>query len=143
MWAESMKKEIQALDAAGCFEYFPPYYKFGKEYQYAPLRIIFDVKKEDLRRKSRLVAGGHVVNSDMYQSYSSVVQTRTIRLLKTIAINQNMDIITGDIGNAFVQAFTDEKIWSRCGKEFGSEKDVLLELQRHSTDYQRVLDNGV
>ena len=32
-----------------------------KGYQFAPLQMIFDVKV-DLRRKTRLVIGGHVVN---------------------------------------------------------------------------------
>lgn len=36
-------------------------------------RMIFDIKQEDLRRKSRTVAGGHVVNTSMYDSYASVV----------------------------------------------------------------------
>jgi len=30
--------------------------------------MIFDVKKEDFRRKARLVAGGHVVNASMFES---------------------------------------------------------------------------
>ena len=98
-------KEMTALDNAGCFSYYLPNHQFGKDYQYAPLKIIFDIKKEDLRRKSRLVAGGHVINSHMYQSYASVVQTRTVRLLETIAVNEGLYFVTGDIGNAFVQAF--------------------------------------
>ena len=78
----------------------------GSEYQYAPLRLIFDIKQEDFRRKARLVAGGHVVDASMYESYSSTVQTRTIRILEIVAINENMSMVTGDIGNAFVQAIT-------------------------------------
>ena len=81
LWADAILKEMTALDTAGCFEYFPPHHRFDKDYQYTPLRIIFDVKKEDLRRKARLVAGGHVIDSTMYESYSSVVQTRTVRML--------------------------------------------------------------
>ena len=130
LWSESMMKEMTALDESGCFEYYPPKHKFGKDYQYAPLRIIFDVKKEDLRRKSRLVAGGHVVNSDMYQSYASVVQTRTVRLLETVAVNEGLDVVTGDIGNAFVQAFTTEKVWSRCGKEFDIKEGCAIRIRK-------------
>ena len=78
LWTDAIKKEMTALDEARVFEYHSPNFEARKDYQYCPLRIIFDVKQEDLRRKVRLVAGGHVIDSTMYESYSSVVQTRTV-----------------------------------------------------------------
>ena len=65
-WSEAIKKEMGALDKAGVFEYCHPDSTIPDSYQYAPLRMIFEVKQEDLRRKARLVAGGHVVDSSMY-----------------------------------------------------------------------------
>ena len=126
LWAEAIQKEMTALNQASVFIHHPPSYKVGNQYQYAPLRIIFDIKQEDLRRKARMVAGGHVVNSTMHQSYSSVVHTRTVRLLQTIAMNEGLDMIVGDIGNAFVQAYTEEKIWSRAGPEFGDKEGSII-----------------
>ena len=122
LWAEAIKKEMSALDKAGVFEYKCPNLNVPRDFQYAPLRMIFEVKQEDLRRKARLVAGGHVVDSSMYESYSSVVQTMTLRLLQTIAVNEGLKIITGDIGNAFIHANTNEKIWTRAGPEFGEKR---------------------
>ena len=84
----------------------PTKFKTKEGYQYAPLRLIFDIKQEDLRRKSRIVAGGHVIESSMFENYSSVVQTRTIRILETIAISEGLNLITDDIGNAFIHANT-------------------------------------
>lgn len=130
LWADAIYKEMAALDKAKCFKYYPPTYRVSKEYQYAPLRLIFDVKQENLRRKARLVAGGHVVNSNMYESYSSVIQTRTIRLLQTISVNQGLKMITGDVSNAFVQAPTCEKIWTRAGKEFGEKENCVILLDK-------------
>ena len=92
--------------------------------------MIFDVKKEDFRRKARLVAGGHVINSSMFESYSSVVQTNSLRLLQTVALNEDFKIITADIGNAFIQAFTKEKNWSRCGDEFGEKSGCVVEIKK-------------
>ena len=126
LWSEAIQKEMTALNDAAVFIYHPPSYKVGSQYQYAPLRIIFDVKQEDLRRKARMVAGGHVVNSTMHQSYSSVVHTRTVRLLQTIAMNEDLNMLVGDIGNAFVQAYTEEKIWSRAGPEFGDKEGSTI-----------------
>ena len=95
-----------------------------------PLRMIFDVKQENLCRKARLVAGGHVVNSNMYESYSSVIQTRTICLLQTIAVSQNLQMITGDISNVFLQAPTRENIWTRAGKEFWERENCVIVLDK-------------
>lgn len=126
LWGDAIQKEMAALDKAQVFQYHPGHFKISKGFQYAPLRIIFDIKQEDLRHKARLVAGGHVVNSSMYESYSSVVQTMTVRLLQTIALKQKLKIVTGDIGNAFVQALTNEKIWSKAGPEFGPRQGCKI-----------------
>ena len=129
-WSEAILKEMTALTKAGVWEFKPPHYKVPKGYQYAPLTLIFDVKQEDLRRKARLVAGGHVVDSSMYESYSSVVQTRTIRILETIALNEGLRFVTGDIGNAFVQADTNEKIFTVAGPEFGDKEECVVILKK-------------
>jgi len=88
------------------------------------------VKQEDLRRKARLVSGGHVVDSSMYESYSSVVQTRTIRILETIAFNEDLKFVTVDIGNALVQADTNEKIFTIAGPEFGDKEECVVILKK-------------
>lgn len=40
-----------------------PSHKLGEEYQRTALKIIFDVKKEDLRKKVILVVGGRLIHS--------------------------------------------------------------------------------
>ena len=87
--------------------------KILKQLSICTIEDDFDVKKEDFRRKTRLVAGGHAINSSMFESYSSVVQSTSLILLQKIALNEGLDIVTTDVGNAFIQAFTNEKIWSR------------------------------
>ena len=121
---------MEALNTAKCFKYHPSHHKLPSTYQFAPLRMIFDIKKEDFRRKARLVAGGHVVNASMFESYSSVVQTISLRMLQTIALNEGLDIMTADVGNAFIQAYTNEKIYSRCGKEFGDREGCIVEIKK-------------
>ena len=129
-WSEAILKEMSALTKAGVWEFKQPNFKVPKGYQYAPLTLIFDVKQEDLRRKDRLVAGGHVVDSTMYESYSSVVKTRTIRILETIAMNEGLKFVTGDISNAFVQADTDERIYSVAGPEFGDKEGSIVLVRK-------------
>ena len=43
----------------------------------------------------------------------------TLWLLLTVTVNEKLKIITGDIGNVFIHATTNEKIWTKAGSEFG------------------------
>ena len=130
LWADAIAKEMGALNNMKCFKYYPGHYRFTSQYHYAPLRMIFDIKKEDFRRKARLVAGGHVVNATMFESYSSVVQTKSLRLLQAVALNEGLKIVTADIRNAFIQATTKEKIWTRCGDEFGDRAGCVAKIKK-------------
>ena len=47
--------------------------------------MIYDVKIEDFRRKARLVAGGHMIDTPKCMTYSSVVGRETVRIALTIA----------------------------------------------------------
>jgi len=144
LWGDAIAKEMLVLDKAKVFQYFPPHHKINKlEYQYTPLRMIFDVKAEDLRHKARLVAGGHVVNATMFEPYSSVVQTCTIRLLMIVTMSEELPFITGDIGNAFVHANTQEKIYTIAGRELGEQKDCMVIMKRRYMALQRAQEHRI
>jgi hypothetical protein len=131
MWKVAMKKEIQGIQDHGTFLFLPPGSKPPEGYQEAPLRMIFTVKS-DLRRKARLVAGGHKVNADGHTSYSSVVRLDSIRLLNVIAKAQGLRVLAGDVGNAYLHAETKEKVYVRCGPEFGPELEGRIAIIKKS-----------
>jgi hypothetical protein len=82
--------------------------------------MIFDVKS-DSRRKARLVVGGHKVDAKDNTSYSSVVRLDSIKLLNVIAKAQNLKVLAGDVRNAYLNAYTKEKVYCICRPEFGPE----------------------
>ncbi|MGH7974542.1 MAG: reverse transcriptase domain-containing protein [bacterium] len=90
------------------------------------MRLIFTVKKEDLRFKARLIIGSHVVDASMHNSYASTVNPLSIRLLLTIAKANNLDVVTADIGNAFVHADSKEMVYSRAGPEIGQREGCIV-----------------
>ena len=65
-----------------CFKFHPPGTKFSKEegWKFAPLNMIYDVKKEDFRYKERLVVGGHVTDETEYMTYPLTVQSIYLRI---------------------------------------------------------------
>jgi hypothetical protein len=79
--------------------------------------MIFDIKM-DFTRKARFVAGGHMTDAPINMTYSSVVARDSIRLAFLIAALNDIDILSGDIGNAYLQAHTKEKVHTICGLKF-------------------------
>ena len=57
LWAEAIMKEMNTLDSLRAFKYYSPNKRFRKEdgWQFEPLRMIYEIKQQDLRRKARLV----------------------------------------------------------------------------------------
>jgi hypothetical protein len=120
LWQDSIKLEIKALTDLECFDFKDPDHKCGSDYQKTTLTMIFGVK-QDLRHKARLVAGGHLVDGLDHDIYSSTVKGVSVKLLHVIAHKTGMTQLSGDVGNPYVNAFTNEKVYAVAGKEFGEE----------------------
>jgi hypothetical protein len=119
LWSDSIKLEIKALTDLECFDFKDPDHDCGKEYQHTTLTLIFGVK-QDLQNKARLVAGGHLVDALDQEIYSSTVKgIMSIMLLHVIAHKTGMNQLCGNVRNAYVNAFTNKKVYDVAGKEFG------------------------
>ena len=91
--------------------------------------MIYDVKMEDYRRKTRLVAGGHMIETPKCMTCSSVFGRETVRIALTIAVLNNLQVKAGDVMNAYVIAPCSKIIWTVLGKEFGADqgkKDIIV-----------------
>ena len=95
--------------------------KLPSGYQKIRFHIIFDIKMEDFRRKSILVAGGHVIDPPATITYTSVVSRETVCVALTVATLNYLQVRTADIKNAYTQATVDTKIWTLLGPEFGMD----------------------
>jgi hypothetical protein len=88
------------------------------------------VKEQDVQYKLCLVVGEHVIDSSEHTTYSLVIENISVRLLFLAAQHQGLGIMTGDIGNAFPTAPCAEKVWSKCGPEFGDQEGAIVTLQQ-------------
>lgn len=123
-WQDTVKKEIAALIFHKCFEFKSPTFKPSADYQFARLNLVFEVK-QDLRQKMRLVIMGNLVDPRGLSTQATVVKGISVRLLSVIAHRDGLTELCGDIGNAFIQAKTNEKVYTRCGPVSAIRKDVL------------------
>ena len=116
LWADSISKEMK---------YVKPDSRIMEDSEQVPVgfhrvncNMIFDVKMEDFRLKSRLIAGGHTTNIPATITYASVVSCETVRIALTLAALNDLEVKVADIQNAYITHPVTEKIWTVLGKEF-------------------------
>ena len=83
LWADSIAKEMKNMRIA--FKILANWDKVPIGFQCMRCHMIFDIKFEDLRRKSRLVAGGHLTDAPATTTFASVVSRETVRIALTLA----------------------------------------------------------
>ena len=66
--------------------------------------------KHDGRFKARLVADGHLTKEPVQSIYSGVVSLRSLRMVVFLSQLNDLEIWGADVGNAYLEAYTDEKL---------------------------------
>ena len=96
------------------------------------LHWVFDIKMDSLQRKARLVANGNETDPPKDMTYSSVVSRDSVRTFFLIAALNDLDILSADIQNAYLQAPVNknERYWTKAGTEFGSDKGQPAKIVR-------------
>ena len=125
---EAILKELKQLDGFKVFRSFNDHDNF-EEFQRLPYHMVFNVKF-DLRRKARLVVGGDHQTGPKDESYSGVVSLTTIRILFLLATMNKLHLWAADIGNAFLNGITRDKLYIIAGPEFGSRQGTKLVLYK-------------
>ena len=82
--------------------------------------------KHDGRFKARLVADGHLTKEPVESIYSGVVSLRSLRMVVFLSQLNDLEIWGADVGNAYLEAYTDEKLCIIAGPEFKELQGHLL-----------------
>ncbi|KAL7490393.1 hypothetical protein ACHAWT_000002, partial [Skeletonema menzelii] len=89
------------------------------------LHIVYAVK-HDGRYKSRCVAGGHLTDAPVESVYSGVVSLRGVRFVIFLAQLNELEVYQTDVGNAYLEAYTKEKVFVIAGPEFHELEGHIL-----------------
>ena len=130
-WQDATDLELKQLNDYCVFidkgEYhvdkIPPGFKKIK------VHLIYDCK-HDGRHKARMVADGHLTELPLNSVYAGVVSLRGLRICIFLAELNGMEAWATDIGNAYLEATTQEKVCIRAGKEFGDQAGNLLIIHK-------------
>ena len=106
-----------------------PQFSTDDGWQFAPLHWVYAIK-HDGRHKAQLVIGGHVKNSEGYNTFSSTVRMEHVRLQVFLAAYFGDSILSGDIRSAYLNAETKEKIYTKLGVEFGTQAGLTSTVQK-------------
>ena len=124
-WADAVTVEMAMIDSYDTFTDKGKGYRPSKDYKKIRVHLVFACK-HDGRRKARLVAGGHLTDTPIDSVYSSVVPLRGIRIMTFLAeLNGNQAWAT-DIGNAYLESYTQEKVYIIGGQAFGDRQGHTL-----------------
>ena len=129
LWMDSVRLEMSNVKVA--FEEYNgnPSELIG--YQEIKCHMVFDVKlSENFRRKAQYVAGGHTTKPPAAVTYSSVVSRDSVRIALLIAGLNQLDVLSGDIQNAYLTAPNKEKIYCIAGPEFRPDEGKVMLITR-------------
>ena len=98
-------------------------------YQKIRVHLVFACKY-DGRHKARLVADGHLTEVPVDSVYSEVFSIRGLKLMIFLAELNNLEIQGTDVGNAYLEAYTTEKVAIIAGPEFGPLEGHTLIVSR-------------
>ena len=128
-WEEAEGKELWQIDDYQTFEDKGIGFDPGKEYTKIKVHFVYAVK-HDGRHKARLVAGGHLTDTPIDAVYSSVVSLRGICMITFLSELNGCETWATDIGNAYLESYTSEKVYIVAGPEFKDREGHTLVIKK-------------
>ena len=125
MWRDAEILELQKVMEYDAFENKGIGYDPGKKWKKINVHMVYAVK-HDGRHRARLVAGGHLTETPIDSVYSSVVSLKGVRILTFIAELNGLDVWCSDISSAYLESYTEEKVYIVAGPEFGELEGCAL-----------------
>jgi hypothetical protein len=84
----------------------------------------------DVKHKARMVAGGHLTPVPLESVYSGIVSLHSLHIVVFLAKLNSLKLWGADIGNAYLEAKTKEKVFVVAGPEFAELEGHILVINK-------------
>ena len=128
-WQDAEELELKQLFEYDTFEDLGKGVPTPDGYKKIPCHMIYDVKY-DGRHKARFVAGGHRTDTPIESTYSAVVSLLGIRMITFLSELNDLSLWNTDIGNAYLESYTSEKVVFIAGPEFGERAGHTMIIRK-------------
>ena len=116
-WRDAIEKEMGTVRIA--FNILEEGEKPPPGFNFIGCHMVFDVKQGTLQRKARFVCDGSRTDASDVPTYASVVSRESVRIAFLLAALNDLDVWAADCEGAYLNAQTKEKLYTKCGPEFG------------------------
>jgi hypothetical protein len=117
-WQHATKLEMEQLHEYDAFHDKGIGTTPGEGFKKIRVHLVYACK-HDGRHKARLVANGNLTEIPTNSVYSGVVSLKSLRTVIFLAELNGLESWATDIGNAYLEAETSEKVFVIAGPEFG------------------------
>jgi hypothetical protein len=130
-WSDAIRLKIsQMIDQFKAFSVVPKGKTLSSDFKRLRYHFVFDIKF-DGRHKARWVMDGNFTPAmPREECFALVVLTEAVRLGFVLAQIYDLQCIAGDVGNAFLTAYTSEKIYIVAGPEFGELEGSIMKMEK-------------
>ena len=128
-WQDAMALELAQLQEYSTFRDLGKGSKPPPGYKRIHVHFVFACK-HDGRHKARLVANGNLTDPPLDSVYSGVVSLRSLRIVVFLAELNNLQLHQADVGNAYLEAKTQEKVYIVAGAGFGELEGHILVIYK-------------
>jgi Reverse transcriptase (RNA-dependent DNA polymerase) len=131
LWGDAITLELTQIGDFNTFIDKSHHTKVNAPSGYKKIKVhfVFDVK-HDGRHKARLVADGYLTQIPVDSVYSGVVSLRGFRLVLFLAELNHLQIWATDIGDAYLEAYTSEKVYVIAGQKLKDREGHILIISK-------------
>ena len=120
LWQDMIWRELDQILSYKSFRNIGIGVSPGADFKKIKVKFVFDCKADGYR-KGHLVAQGDMTPEPEESVYSSVATLCSLRIVVYLAELNGLNLMQGDIGNAYLESYTQEKVYFIAGPEFGQD----------------------
>ena len=126
-WMKAIEKELAKFHEHKAIHFLEMGQRAPEGYQMMNVHFVFACKS-DGTFKARLCANGNRVDSTGVESSMTVIQGHHSRALMTVGRKNGQKIWCSDLAAAYLHAVTEERVYLKCGIEWGPEYEGRIGL---------------